>query len=350
MNNALPRRGFWLLVLLTVAGCSGGEPGRPADAVVQGVHYVGLVVSDLEQSTAFYGAAGLESLADRELHSDAFLDRQTGRESVQIQTRLLRSVNAQLRLMQFESPGSDALASEPLAVYGPGIAHVCYQVAKDTQTYQKFLAAGAQTIGAADLVHLNPRNPVYYGYARDPDGATFEVEHVDVAQLALPEPPANTHRIRHVSLATGDMNRLVAFYSTLLQEANPRRVGRWWSLKGESLDAVSGLKDSAIEMAWFQVRNLELEIIQYHSHSPATSEQPRPLDAPGYNMIVFDVPSLAAARERLTAAGAMIEADSVSLDDAEILFARDPDGNLLGFQVLSEASPFSSQNFANNGT
>ena len=176
-----------------------------------------------------------------------------------------------------------------------------------------------------------------------------EVEHVDIDKLDLPEPPKNQYRIRHVALATPDIDRAVKFYSKLLQEPKPRRLGRFWKLSGEKLDKVSGLPDSKIEMAFFQVRNMELEIAQYHSHPTQRPADPRPLDALGYNMIVFDVEDLAKARDHVVASGGDMVGEYEGLYDHKILFARDPDGNLIGFQTAPETSVISSQNFKDNG-
>ena len=247
--------------------------------------------------------------------------------------------------MQFE--GSSATGAVP--VNGPGIAHVCYQVNKTTGAYQTFLDSGARALGSVAMVQLSERNPVEYAYALDSDGIMFEVEHVDVSQLDLEQPPANDYRIRHVSLASPDIDSLVAFYGVLLGDQDARRIGRWLKLSGDKADQVSGLPGTELEMAWYQTRNLELEIVQYHSHPTERPANPRPLNAPGYNMIVFEVADLQAARESLLAAGGTTVTDVAPMDGGSIFFGRDPDGNLLGFQTTPPDAVVSSQNFDGNG-
>jgi len=200
------------------------------------------------------------------------------------------------------------------------------------------------------MVQLNASNPVEYAYIRDPDEIMVEVEHVDIAALGLPVPPSHTHRIRHVSLGTPNMGRAVKFYSKLLEEPKPRRAGRLFSFGNETVDRVSGLPGTKLKMSWFQLRNLELEIIQYTSHPTDTPDVPRPIDALGYNMIVFDVSDIEAAREKLISAGGTVESDVAPMDGGQILFGRDPDGNLLGFQTVPDDALVSSQNFENDGT
>lgn len=324
-------------------------PTRVANPIVTGVHYVGLTVNDLESSSKFYhDVVDLRSVKKEVINNDPVINKIIGREDVQLQSHLMKSVNAQLRFMQFDNPSNAANKADFVDANGPGIAHVCYQVNEETHAYEKFLAGGGSPIGDINMIQLSTKNPVKYAYARDLDNTMVEIEHVDIAALNLPTPPQNNYRIRHVSLATTDMNRSIAFYSTLLETKNPRRAGRLVKLKGDKVDAVAGFDQTEIEMAWFQIRNLELEIVQYYNPAPKAAA-PRPIDATGYSMIVFNVTDLALAKEKLLAAGGTIVVENQSFDDAKILFGRDVDGNLLGFQILDETSPFSAKNFKDNG-
>ncbi len=321
-----------------LTACSGGSPDQYnlKSELFEGINYVGVSVGDMDAAINFYQTPAALSLLDDgndEASDDA------------VQTQMLRSVNAQIRLMKFPEPTAAAVTP----VQGPGIAHVCVQAAKSTDAYGKFLENGGEAIGDPEMVTLNPRNPVQYAYVKDPDGNVVEVEHVDVEALNLPAPPKNRHRIRHVALATPDIDRLTDFYSELLDEPKPRRIGRLRPFSGENIDKVSGLPGSEIKMSWFQVRNLELEISQYFSHPTGIPNPPRPVDAIGFNMIVFDVNDLAAAEAKFVEAGGVLETLDPSLDDETVFFGRDPDGNLLGFQDVPDSSVFSSQNFANNG-
>ncbi len=320
------------------------QEAKPMDAkVIRGVSYVGLAVSDVDQSAAFYGeAARLEEVARDRLEKSAALDVLAGREGVAVESVLLASTNAQTRLMKFDDV-SESSVPGPVPVNGPGVAHVCYQSDGKLETYQKFIAAGAKTRGNPELVVLSPRNPVVYAYAHDPDGIMFEVEHIDVA--AAETAREGFYRIRHVSLASPDIDRAVAFYSKLLETPSPRRAGGENGLAGEPFDQVSGLPGTRLLMAWFSVRNLELEIVEYLSHPPEPAA-PRPVDAPGYNMIVFDTWNLDAAKKLLVEAGGTVETGPEPMDGGTILFGRDPDGNILGFLATEPDSVMSSSRFA----
>jgi len=330
-------------------------PTQAQNPIITGVHYVGVTVSDLKRTSDLYQESfDLALVTDDEISNNAAFDKFAKRDGVIAQSRLLKSANAQLRFMQFIPPAiatkqDQHIAENSVEANGPGIAHVCFQVNQTTQAYQHFLAGGATPIGAKEMAQVNPKNPVYYAYADDHDHIMVEVEHVDVEALNLPTPPKNDYRIRHVSLATTDMNRAVSFYSTLLETENPRRAGRLIKLKGDKIDQVSGFKDSELEMAWFQIRNLELELIQYYNPAPVVNSTPRPIDALGYNMIMFDVQTLAAAKEKILASGGLIVSEPAVDDKEQIIYARDPDGNLLGFQALTAESVYSAKHFSDNG-
>lgn len=351
-----------LLVLLGLTAwfyLSDGAPeqnGNRETAVIDGVNFVGMTVSDLDRSVEVYSqAAELSRVSEKQLlMNNSVIDRLSGRANTQATTQLMKSVNSQLMFMQFvDTPQTEGYSAVP--VNGPGIAHVCFQVNAETNSYQNFLSSGATTIGDSEMVTLNPKNPVAYAYIHDHDGIMLEVEHVDVAALSLPEPPKNQYRIRHVSLATSDMDRLVGFYSILLEEGKPRRAGRFFGFSSEKIDRVSGLADSKIKMSWFQVRNLELEIIEYLNPRPDAVGEPRHLDALGYNMIVFDVKDLEQARTLFTKAGGKIinDVDATFGGDTNIgegtIFGRDPDGNLIGLQKIAASNKHSSKNFLSNG-
>jgi catechol 2,3-dioxygenase-like lactoylglutathione lyase family enzyme len=314
------------------------------------VNYVGVTVADTGESAEYYqsvfDAARLEEgdFPANELPTEIASGLDDEGRSL-----LVRSSNAQLRLMSFGEAGF-ASGHSAVPVQGPGIMHVCFQALQETNVYARALEAGAQPIGAKELVALSSRNPVKYGYIKDQHGIITEVEEVDVSQLDLPEPPKNDYRMRHVALATPNVDAMVQFYSAFLGGQEPRRVGNWFGISSENVDKVSGLEGSEIEMAWFQIRNLELEIAQYHSHETERPATPRPLNAPGYNMIMFDVSDLDAARQRLLDAGGELTGESASLDGTPTLFGRDPDGNLIGMQKLPASSAYSAQNFTDNGT
>jgi catechol 2,3-dioxygenase-like lactoylglutathione lyase family enzyme len=341
------------LLVLLISACSGDNnvPPRPVNAVIQGVNFIGSTVSDLEVTSDFYtNAVELQLSDEQEIVNDPVFNQLAGRSDVRLKTKLMKSTNTQVRFMQFESPSEAAKNTKHVEINGPGFAHVCYQAQSQTQAYQKFIKAGAIPIGDPDMIQLSTKNPVHYAYARDLDSTPIEVEHVDIEKLNRKTPPKHKYRIRHVALATPDFDRTIKFYSTLLEQEKPRVIGRFFSLSGEKFNRMSELKDVELKMAFFHVRNIELEIAQYISHPTSAPETSRPIDALGYNMVVFDVTDLALAKQKLIAAGGTVETQPQDMDGGKIFFGRDLDNNLLGFQLLEASSPYSAKNFENDGS
>jgi len=347
------RRLLCAVALINLTACSWfiDEPSRVENPVVRGISYIGVSVSNIDESSALYKQAfDFKTVANGTFNGEAAIDALAGRTGVVATTRLLQGVNGQLRLMQFATPSQAAQQAPRFEVSGPGFAHLCMQVDHVTEAYNKFLAGeGASHIGSKEMMQLNPRNPVYYAYARDKDNVIFEIEHVDVEKLNLPKPPKNKYRLRHLAIATPDIDRTVDFYSTLFETKSPRRLGRFLPLQGEKLDNVSGYSDAKLKMAFFQVRNMEFEVAQYLTEPTEKPGQNRPIEALGHNMVVFDVTSIAAAKTKLLGAGGTVHIESMVMDGGEIMFGRDLDGNLLGFQSLAMDAQLSAQQFKDNG-
>lgn len=316
--------------------CSSTAPdATPADTgpVVRGISYIGISVSDVDRTAAYFAGAGGLIEVDRSDLRGAALDRVAGKK-VGARTRTLRSNSGQVRLMQFDKPTAASRAAGIVPVQGPGITHVCFQSPDSKPIFPRFVAAGAKPLSrTGDLVQLRPDVPVKYAYLRDADGTMIEIE-----QLLLDNLPF-VHRMRHVAIASLDIDRTVAFYAAILGKA-PRE--RRSNLVNKTLDITSGIDDLKLDVAWFQVGNLELEIWEYLNPAPTPASKPRPLEALGHNMIVFDVSDPAVALRRLQDAGGIQVAAPSPMDGGQIAFGRDPDGNLIGFfRPGSDSSPFS---------
>jgi catechol 2,3-dioxygenase-like lactoylglutathione lyase family enzyme len=261
------------------------------------------------------------------------------------ETSLLRTTNFQMLLMSFggsEGASHNAPLKPAVPVNGPGIAHVCYQVDKKTETYQKFLKGGATHIGDIEMTSLSPITPVKYAYAHDIDGIALEIEHLNMTWLPDSMTEGFDRRIRHVSFATPDINRLVDFYANFMDVKKPRRGDR---LKSEKMDKVSGLEGSELSMGWVHVGNMELEFIQYHSHPVSLPDEPRSLQALGYNMILLDVESVDLAKQKFVSAGGILLEKKSSVDGIPVTWGRDPDGNLIGLFSPPLSSKLSSKSF-----
>ena len=143
--------------------------------------------------------------------------------------------------------------------------------------------------------------------------------------------------VHHVAVATGDLDRLVAFYCdqlgfTLLKQGS-------WEAGSASVDRIVGLKDSAARTAVLRAGNLYLELFQYQSPPGRPGEPDRPASDPGYTHVCLDVTDLDAEYERLSAAGMRFHsppppASEMRRGDIRATYGRDPDGNVIELQEI----------------
>lgn len=326
---------------LLVSAC--GRPPleeRLADtALFEGVSFIGMTVADADRTAEAYAAGfGVERHVHESDGLDALVDVVAASDGGEVHVdSTLRTTNAQLMLF---TPVDAPAAAVP--VNGPGIAHVCFQVDEKLDAYQRFLKAGASVIGDPDMVKLSPINPVRYAYVHDPDGMVVEVEHVNMTIANLIQDVEVDRRFRHVSLATGDIDRLMTFYQNFLGVKKPRRSPR---LLSEKFDRVSGLPGSELYMGWMHIGNVEVEFVQYLSHPVTTEPKPRPLSALGYNLIMLDVTDLDKAQVRFVNAGGQIVSDSLRVNGERVVLGRDPDKNLVGMGNFNDASVYAASQF-----
>lgn len=139
-----------------LSGCSllSGTPEQEFDDLIVGVHYVGIAVEDIEASAQFYEASfDVERLGVDELSLDGLPADIVPASATEVRSLLLRSANAQVRLMEFDGKGYQPPAEySPVPVQGPGIMHVCFQALEEVSAYARAIAAGAKPIGNEEPV------------------------------------------------------------------------------------------------------------------------------------------------------------------------------------------------------
>ena len=283
---------------------------------VIGIHHVGMSVTDLKASVEFYSQAlgvRLQNTPDTMQAEDGSLGFSTPSNSA-----VLAFPNGYLKLSEYDR--SDFSPPPVLPVKGPGITHVCYQSPTSEDIYQRLINGGATTVSRGEQpVHLLGQG-VYYAYARDHDGIMYETEHLDHAPFEGPI------WLSHAALVSPDLDRLVEFYSLLLDAKPNRRTDR---ASGPRFDEVAGYDNVMIRAAWFDIGNMILEMWQFVN--PVTPEPQRPsaIEDVGYNKVAFEVSDLQTEYERLTTLGvAFLSSPARSVDGWEVCL-RDPDGNLI---------------------
>jgi catechol 2,3-dioxygenase-like lactoylglutathione lyase family enzyme len=273
-------------------------------------------VTDLKASVEFYSQAlgvRLQNTPDTMQAEDGSLGLSTSSNSA-----VLAFPNGYLKLSEYDR--SDFSPPPVLPVKGPGITHVCYQSPTSEDIYQRLINGGATTVSRGEQpVHLLGQG-VYYAYARDHDGIMYETEHLDHAPFEGPI------WLSHAALVSPDLDRLVEFYSLLLDAKPNRRTDR---ASGPRFDEVAGYDNVMIRAAWFDIGNMILEMWQFVNPVTPQPQRPSAIEDVGYNKVAFEVSDLQKEYERLTALGVrFLSSPATSVDGWEACL-RDPDGNLI---------------------
>lgn len=152
--------------------------------------------------------------------------------------------------------------------------------------------------------------------------------------------------VHHVSIATTDHDRMLAFYQTLLG------LDVCMTMTAEETDAafqtLVGLKDAAFRGTWLKAGNIQIEFFTY-SNPKGREAEPRPACDAGIRHICFDITDLESEYARLRTAGVEFISEPQYMADAKVLtvYARDPDGNIVELQEIFAGSPLARiQSFA----
>jgi catechol 2,3-dioxygenase-like lactoylglutathione lyase family enzyme len=298
------------------------ETSNPSTVI--GLNHVGLSVSDLNASIAFYTeAASLEVNRSQKL-SNSTAEKASGFNNAPIDRAVLAGPNGYLELSQYDP----ALAGSPeeIPVQGPGMTHFCYQAPTSWDLYGRFKKLGATPVSrGTEPVDLGGYG-VYYAYERDADGLMFETEHLDEPHFEGPV------WLSHIAVVTPDIDRLVEFYENIIGFEPTRRSD---NVAGPRFDEVADYDDLHIRAAWFNMRNMILELWQFVNPVTPEAGVPIPYEKIGYNKFAFEVSDIQSDYKRLVESGVQFLSEPVQTDASTEVFGRDPDGNL--FSLIQPA-------------
>jgi predicted enzyme related to lactoylglutathione lyase len=150
-------------------------------------------------------------------------------------------------------------------------------------------------------------------------------------------------RFGHVNVIARDWRALAAFYSDVFGcvFVPPER-----DYSGDDLSRGTGVPDASLRGAHLRLPGLgpdgpTIEIYQYGAMPDGV---PPAVNRPGFQHIAFAVPSVAAARETVLAAGGRAVGEVVTLEtaDGRVVtwgYVTDPEGNILELQSWSDVRP-----------
>jgi catechol 2,3-dioxygenase-like lactoylglutathione lyase family enzyme len=133
-----------------------------------GMHHMGLTVSDLERSIAFYTLLGYE-VTERIAEEGDEVARGTGVAGATLSVAMLEGPGrSRLELIQYLVPGD---GPPPVPNNGVGAAHVCVEVDDVDDAYEQLGERGVEFF-SEPITH---ESGIRWVYAKDPDGVTAEL-------------------------------------------------------------------------------------------------------------------------------------------------------------------------------
>lgn len=147
---------------------------RTGPALVTGVNHVGLTVTDLERSIAFYTEVFECDVVMRQEKQGGYLAEIVGYPDADVKMAHLRLPGSESRLELFEyrSPRSAPRVLEPRNV---GNAHICFVVPDMDALYARLVERRVDTFSPPVQVDTGANKGGVSLYVRDPDGITVEV-------------------------------------------------------------------------------------------------------------------------------------------------------------------------------
>lgn len=284
--------------------------------MITGLHHIGLGVAHLDNAIEFYKRVfGFSTVSRYTLDADSPLRGSLNAGNAAIEIALIAGPNGYIECATM-APATRCTAEPRPQINQSGIRHFCIQN-RDCDMLAEGVK-GAHGSLFADPLDLGTGNQ--YAYARDGEGNIIEIE-------GLPYAPGDQPTwMGHVAIVTPDLDRMIAFYSNILDSGLQSRamVG-----PGPQSDKMGGLQNAQLEGAWLPTTNMLLEFWQFHAPEfPPTEAQTTMLDL-GFTHICLETDDLEHDIARMINAGAAIISDPVETYNVRIQFARDPDGNIV---------------------
>jgi catechol 2,3-dioxygenase-like lactoylglutathione lyase family enzyme len=135
------------------------------------VNHVGLVVSSIARSVAFYEMFGGTAHPGARFCGPEF-DHAVGLDGVSIDTRMVHFNGVVLELLQYESPPGKKFEALNCDV---GVSHIAFQVNDIQDEYRRLTAAGVEFFSEPKAITDGPYAGGAWCYCRDPDGVSVEL-------------------------------------------------------------------------------------------------------------------------------------------------------------------------------
>ena len=141
---------------------------------VTGQHHIGITVTDLDRSVAFYKDVLGMQLESQDEMSGEFISRVVGVPGTHIKCAYLSADDLTLELFQYLAPtgGKQQASLRPIDV---GNYHLAFLVDDMKEAYQELTSKGVKFADAPQYVPEGPDKGLGAIYFYDPDGITLEL-------------------------------------------------------------------------------------------------------------------------------------------------------------------------------
>ena len=142
------------------------------------------------------------------------------------------------------------------------------------------------------------------------------------------------HGIHHTAISTPDLERALVFYRDLLGADVVTDFE--WPAGLAVADQILGLRGSSARAVMLRLGNAMIELFEFSSPTPASSDPERPVCNHGITHLCLDVSDVDAEYERLRAAGMRFHCPPQDLGAVRTTYGRDPDGNVVELQEVTD--------------
>ncbi|GLQ21378.1 VOC family protein [Algimonas porphyrae] len=302
----------------------------PPIANIKGVRFIGMTVSDIDETLAFYQSAVPYRLVRRDLVApgDLYPEEFITTDADEIEIALVEARNVFVQLVDFDPDAPSTPYVRP--VKGPGFTHMCFISPAADSAFTKFREAGLSMVTRSDEPVDLGGYGMRYAYGRDPNGTMIETEVADTPRRD------GGPWVGHIGSATPDADRISDFYAALLGYG-PRRRAEY--ADRPLIDQVVGYDGTSVRSSWFVTRNLEIEFWEYIKPRTPERQGHAMLDTLGYNMVAYEVDDLDTVRTRMAEMTDFSEPKMTPFG-WRVATGLDPDGNIIALheRVSAEAS------------
>lgn len=193
---------------------------RPGFGTMTGLDHIGVGVSDMDKSLAFYGELGFDDVAFDYSGPLPGLSGVSGNSATDARVVLVRSSNptvlgrAAVKLVQTLNRPNPPMP-EGMAWGEPGICEVCVHVHGQAQFHDELVAAGNVNLMDPNEADLEPyQTHCGLSYVADPDGAKIELIEWSTLEAGWPV-EYGPQGVNHVAFGVTDIERTRTFYRNL---------------------------------------------------------------------------------------------------------------------------------------